>query len=56
VKRPDPVGPKCDTITSHRRLVTTFIFSDETESYIIVITVPSVELRRAKEKQGDNQP
>jgi hypothetical protein len=28
VKRPDPLGLKCDTITSPRRLVTTFITSN----------------------------
>jgi hypothetical protein len=28
LKRPDPLGLKCDTITSPRRLVTTFITSN----------------------------
>jgi hypothetical protein len=28
VKRPDPLGLKCDTITSPRRLVTTFLTSN----------------------------
>jgi hypothetical protein len=31
VKRPDPLGLKCDTITSPRRLVTTFLTSNSTE-------------------------
>jgi hypothetical protein len=33
IKRLDPLGLKCDTITSPRRLVTTFISSDRSESY-----------------------
>jgi hypothetical protein len=32
LKRPDPLGLKCDTITSPRRLVNTFITSNSTES------------------------
>jgi hypothetical protein len=40
VKRPDPLGLKCDIITSPRRLVNTFISSDSTEFYILVITIP----------------
>jgi hypothetical protein len=31
VKRPDPLGLKCDTITSPRRLVNTFLTSNSTE-------------------------
>jgi hypothetical protein len=31
LKRPDPLGLKCDTITSPRRLVTTFLTSNSTE-------------------------
>jgi hypothetical protein len=31
VKRPDPLGLKCDTITSSRRLVNTFLTSNSTE-------------------------
>jgi hypothetical protein len=31
VKCPDPLGLKCDTITSPRRLVNTFITSNSTE-------------------------
>jgi hypothetical protein len=31
VKRPYPLGLKCDTITSPRRLVTTFLTSNSTE-------------------------
>jgi hypothetical protein len=31
VKRPDPLGLKCDTITSPRRLVTTFLTSNSIE-------------------------
>jgi hypothetical protein len=31
VKRPDPLGLKCDTITSPRRLVTTFLAPNSTE-------------------------
>jgi hypothetical protein len=31
VKRPDPLGLKCDTITSPRRLATTFLTSNSTE-------------------------
>jgi hypothetical protein len=31
LKRPSPLGLKCDTITSHRRLVTTFLTSNSTE-------------------------
>ena len=31
VKRPNPLGLKCDTITSPRRLVTTFLTSNSTE-------------------------
>jgi hypothetical protein len=30
VKRPNPLGLKCDTITSPRRLVTTFLTSNST--------------------------
>jgi hypothetical protein len=30
LKRPDPLGLKCDTITSPRRLVTTFLTSNST--------------------------
>jgi hypothetical protein len=40
MKRPDPLGLKCDIITSPRRLVNTFTSSDSTESYKIVITIP----------------
>jgi hypothetical protein len=39
MKCPDPLGLKCDTITSPRRLVNTFISSNSIESQIIVITV-----------------
>jgi hypothetical protein len=35
-------GPRCDIITSPRRLVTTFISSDGIEYYIINITIPKV--------------
>ena len=31
LKRPNPLGLKCDTITSPRRLVTTFLTSNSTE-------------------------
>jgi hypothetical protein len=31
LKRPDPLGLKCDTITSLRRLVTAFLTSNSTE-------------------------
>jgi hypothetical protein len=31
VKRPDPLGLKCDTITSPGRLVNTFLTSNSTE-------------------------
>jgi hypothetical protein len=31
MKRPDPLGLKCDTITSPRRLVTIFLTSNSTE-------------------------
>jgi hypothetical protein len=31
VKRPDPLGLKCHTITSPRRLVNTFLTSNSTE-------------------------
>jgi hypothetical protein len=31
VKRPDPLGLKYDTITSPRKLVTTFLTSNSTE-------------------------
>ena len=31
MKRPDPLGLKCDTITSPRRLVNTFLTSNSTE-------------------------
>ena len=31
LKRPDPLGLKCDTITSPRRLVNTFLTSNSTE-------------------------
>jgi hypothetical protein len=31
LKRPDPLGLKCDTNTSPKRLVTTFITSNSTE-------------------------
>jgi hypothetical protein len=39
MKRSDPLGLKCDKITSPRRLVNRFISSDSTESYII-LTLP----------------
>jgi hypothetical protein len=32
LKRPDPLGLKCDTITSPRRLVNTFLTSNSIES------------------------
>jgi hypothetical protein len=32
LKRPEPLGLKCDTITSPKRLVNTFISSSSTES------------------------
>jgi hypothetical protein len=32
LKRPDPLGLKCDTITTPRRLVNTFISSNSIES------------------------
>jgi hypothetical protein len=41
LKRLDPLGLKCDTITSPRRLVTTFLTSNSTEFRIKVITIPS---------------
>jgi hypothetical protein len=44
MKRLDPLGLKCDTITSPRRLVNTFISSNSTESHIIVITIPKCRL------------
>jgi hypothetical protein len=44
LKRPDPLGLKCDTITSPRRLVNTFISSNSTKSGIIVITIPKFKL------------
>jgi hypothetical protein len=44
LKRPDPLGLKCDTITSPRRLVNTFISSNSIESQIIVITIPKCKL------------
>jgi hypothetical protein len=31
LKRPDPLGLKCETITSPRRLVNTFLTSNSTE-------------------------
>jgi hypothetical protein len=31
MKRPDPLGLKCDTITSPRRLVNTFLTSNSIE-------------------------
>jgi hypothetical protein len=31
LKCPDPLGPKCDTIISHKRLVNTFISSDSSD-------------------------
>jgi hypothetical protein len=31
VKRPDPLGLKCETITSPKRLVNTFLTSNSTE-------------------------
>jgi hypothetical protein len=44
LKRPDPLGLKCDTITSPKRLVNTFISSNSTESRVIVITIPKCKL------------
>jgi hypothetical protein len=44
IKRPNPLGLKCDTITSPRRLVNTFISSNSIESQIIVITIPRYKL------------
>jgi hypothetical protein len=38
------LGLKCDTITSPRRLVNTFISSNNTESKNIVITIPKCKL------------
>lgn len=40
LKRPNTLGLRCDTITSHKRLVTTFISSDRSESYTKSITIP----------------
>jgi hypothetical protein len=57
LKRPDPLGLKCDTITSPRRLVNTFISSDSTSSYIIFITIPkasSNELGNIEEQEKTN--
>jgi hypothetical protein len=48
VKRPNPLGLKCDTITSPRRLVTTFLTSNSTEFQINVITIPEYKLERAR--------
>jgi hypothetical protein len=39
---------KCDTITSPRRLVNTFLTSNSTEFRIKVITIPGYKLKRAK--------
>jgi hypothetical protein len=44
MKRPDPLGPKCDTITSPRRLVITFMSSNSTEFRMTVITIPKYKL------------
>jgi hypothetical protein len=44
MKHIDPLGLKCDTITSPKRLVNTFISSNSTESRIIVITIPKCKL------------
>jgi hypothetical protein len=44
VKHPDPLGLKCDTITSPRRLVNTFTSSNSIESRIIGITIPKYKL------------
>jgi hypothetical protein len=40
LKHSNPLGPKCGTITSPRRLVNTFISSDSTKFYTIIITIP----------------
>jgi hypothetical protein len=44
VKRPDPLRLKCDTNTSPRRLVNTFITSNSTEFRITVITISKYKL------------
>jgi hypothetical protein len=46
MKRPDPLGLKCDTITSPSRLVTTFLTSNSTELEKKVITIPEYKLER----------
>jgi hypothetical protein len=50
MKCTDTLGSKCDTITSLNRLLTIFISLGGTKSFTIIITIPSVKLRRAKEK------
>jgi hypothetical protein len=47
MKRPNPLRLKCDTITSPRRLVTTFLTSNSTEFELKVITIPGYKLKRA---------
>jgi hypothetical protein len=44
MKRPDPLGLKCETITSPKRLVTTFLTSNSTKFRIKVITIPKYKL------------
>ena len=44
LKCPNPLGLKCDTITSPKRLVNTFISSNSIDSRIIVIKIPKYKL------------
>jgi hypothetical protein len=44
MKRLVPLGLKCDTITSPRRLVNTFLSSNSTEFRKPVITIPKYKL------------
>jgi hypothetical protein len=44
LKRLDPLGLKCDTITSPRRLVNAFLTSNSIEFRITVITIPKYKL------------
>jgi hypothetical protein len=50
VKRSDPLGLKCDTINSPRRLVTTFLTSNSTEFEIKLLQYQSTSSREPENK------
>jgi hypothetical protein len=56
MKRLDPLGLKCDTITSPRRLVTIFISSYRSESYTIIFTIPKASFTKLRNSGAGTSP